>query len=491
MIHNRESLKKEIQKKLGGDLFIVVSNREPYLHTYSEGGEIICQRPASGMAVALDSVLRTSEGVWIAHGSGNADHEVVNANNKVRVPPENPQYVLKRVWLTKEQEDRYYYGFANEALWPLCHIAYTRPVFNEVDWNSYKEVNRIFADSVCDEIGDKKAFVFIQDYHLALLSGMIKERCPQAITAQFWHIPWPNPEAFRICPWKHELLAGLLGNDMLGFHIRYHCNNFIDTIDREMEAKPDREELAIVYQGKVTKIRSFPISVDIEQISKRSDSPEVAKQIQAVKAIPGLQRYEFLAVSADRLDYTKGIPERLKAVDRFLDKYPQYQKRFVFYQAGVPSRTHIDEYKKLLEEVSGLVEEINWKYRAGAWEPIIFNKTHHSQLELLALFKLADICIVSSLHDGMNLVAKEFISARTDESGALLISEFTGAARELKDAFIINPYAIDQFAESIKTALEMPLDEKQHRMRRLRAIVSENNIYTWGQNIISKLSKIG
>ncbi len=483
----RESLQDLVKTKLADYLFIVVSNREPYVHTFA-GPDIKCQVPASGLTVALDPVMRACGGTWIAHGSGDADRQVVDEHNRVQVPPEDPRYWLRRVWLTKEEEDGFYFGFSNEGLWPLCHIAYTRPLFNEADWNTYKKVNQIFADAVVSEVGNKKAFVFIQDYHLTLLSRFIKERNPNIITAQFWHIPWPNPEAFRICPWQEEVLDGLLGNDLLGFHIRYHCNNFLDTVDRGLEALVDRERYEVRRGGKKTTVQPFPISVDFEQIDQDARKSDVDQEKERLKSNLGLTT-ELVGLGLDRIDYTKGIPDRLKAFARFLEKYPDYRGRVVFIQAAVPSRVHIESYKRLNEEIANLVEEINWKFSSDRWRPIIYLKEHLSPISLMALRRMAGFCVVSSLHDGMNLVAKEFVASRYDEDGVLILSPFTGAARELPDALLVNPYATDHFADAIKKSLEMPQEERKKRMRKMREVVRENNIYKWAGDIISELVK--
>jgi alpha,alpha-trehalose-phosphate synthase [UDP-forming] len=486
-MQTRESLRKLVQEKLRDCLFIVVSNREPYIHTFS-GREIKCQVPASGLTVALDPVMRTCGGTWIAHGSGDADAHVVDEHNKVKVPPNSPEYSLRRVWLSKEDEDGYYFGFANQALWPLCHIAYTPPLFDQSDWESYKKVNQIFADNVLDEVGDRKAFVFVQDYHLALLPKLIKAGNPNITVAQFWHIPWPNPEVFRICPWQEEIVEGLLGNDLLGFHILYHCNNFLDTVDRTIQAKVDREKYEVHMGDRRTLIKSFPISVDFETISRQAQSEEINAEIERLKNVLGI-RDEFIGMGLDRFDYTKGIPDRLRAIDRFFTKYPDYKGTLVFIQVGVPSRVHIPAYKRINDEIDNLVEEINWKHAVWHWKPIIYLAEHLSPTTLLALRRMANFCIVSSLHDGMNLVAKEYVASRFDEDGVLILSRFTGAARELTDAVQVNPYATDHFAEAIKQALEMAPEERQRRMRRMREVVQENNIYKWAADLISELVK--
>jgi trehalose 6-phosphate synthase len=475
---------KVVKERLSGYPLIVVSNREPYIHNWKED-RIEWLRPASGLTIALDPVMQACGGVWVAHGSGTADRETVDQHQKVKVPPDSPRYDLKRVWLSKEEEEGYYYGFSNEALWPLCHIAYTRPIFRSSDWEYYKKANHLFADAILEEIGDARPFIFIQDYHFALLPKIIKEKRPDAILVQFWHIPWPNPEAFRICPWKDELLEGLLGNDLLGFHIRHHCNNFIDTVDREMEARADREKSAIVFKGKTTYIRHFPISIDFDAIAERATKNGIEDEITRLKTKYHLFD-KFIGVGVDRLDYTKGVPEKLKAVDLFLEKNPEYRGRFVFVQLGAPSRTHIPSYKEINEEIDACVERINWKYGSGHWLPILLFREHVPLDSILAFYRMAHFCIVSSLHDGMNLVAKEYIAAKTDAEGVLLLSRFTGAARELGDALLINPYGSDEFAQAIKEAVEMTPAEMTQRMRKLQETVQEKNIYRWAEKIITK-----
>lgn len=483
----KESLYELVQEKLRDYLFIAVSNREPYIHVYS-GRKVVAQMPPSGLTVALDPVMRACGGTWIAHGSGEADSEVVDKDNKVGVPPDNPRYALRRVWLTKEEVEGYYYGFSNEAFWPLCHIVYTRPIFNEAHWNMYQKVNDIFAREILKEVGDKKAFVFLQDYHLALVPRMLKEQSQNIITAHFWHIPWPNPEAFRIFPWGDKILNGLLGNDLLGFHIRYHCNNFMDTVERTLEARVDWERHEVVRGGRKTAIRPFPISVDFEHLSQEAQAPEVGKEIERLKDRLGIEN-EMIGMGLDRIDYTKGIPDRLRAIGRFLDKYPQYIGKVVFVQAGVTSRIQIGAYQKLHEEIDTLVADINWKYGIKRWRPIIYLLEQETNIAQHALRRMANFCMVTSLHDGMNLVAKEYISSRFDEDGVLILSRFTGAARELTDAVLVNPYAPDEMADAIKLALEMPQEERQKRMRKMREIVQENNVYKWAADIISELVK--
>lgn len=487
-MYTRENLRQEIRQALQNRLFVVVSNREPYIHQRSANG-IVCKRPASGMAVALDPVVQASRGLWVAFGSGEADREVCDAEGRVRVPPEKPAYVLKRVWLTEEQEENYYNGFANSALWPLCHIAYTRPSFRELHWQHYREVNELFADAVADQVGNRKVFVFVQDYHLALLPRLLKERIPQAAVAQFWHIPWPNPEVFGICPWKHELLHGLLGNDLIGFHTRDHCWNFMETVSREMEARVDRDTTAVVYQGSTTAVRPFPISVDYDAIRRRAASDETLQLMKALRRRYRLPK-ENVGLGVDRLDYTKGIPERIEAVGRFLETHPEYRGNFVFLQVAPPSRTRVAAYQRLGEEVAHLVDRVNRRFAQKDWKPIVYVHDHLDPPELYALYRLARFCLVTPLHDGMNLVAKEYIAANTDDKGVLLLSKFTGAARDLRDALPINPFAADELSEQIHAALTMDEAEMRWRMRRLRESVREDNIYRWAANIIHQLGEL-
>lgn len=484
---NKQALQELIQTKLAGYQFIVVANREPYIHQ-RVGNRIECIFPASGMATAIDPIIRTCGGTWIAHGSGDADRQTVDAHDRIRVPPENPSYTLRRVWLSKQQEEGYYYGLSNEALWPLCHIAYTRPTFNPEHWEIYQEVNRLFARTVLEEAGDKPTFVFIQDYHFALLPGILKAERPNLIVAQFWHIPWPNRESFRTFPWKEELLDGLLGNDLLGFHIRYHCQNFLDTVDRVLEARVDQERSEITRGGKLTVVRPFPISIDYERHVATAQSQDMQSLMDHWRTWLGVKN-ESVGIGVDRIDYTKGIPDRLRALDRFFTKHPDYCKRLVFVQIGVPSRSHIPQYKALEDEIEKVVEELNWKWSQDSWCPVIFLKQHYNQTDLVALHRLADFCIVSSLHDGLNLVAKEFIASRINEDGSLILSHFTGAARELTDALLVNPFAIDEIADAIYKALTMPPSERRRRMKKMRAAVESNNIYRWAGKVMSALLK--
>ncbi len=478
-----ERLKLHVKDKLQDRKLIVISNREPYMHVRN-GRLVECISPASGLVTALDPILKACSGLWVAHGAGSADREAVDSRDMVRVPPGDPQYDLKRIWLSQEEEEGYYYGLSNEGLWPLCHIAHTRPIFRLGDWTRYQEVNLRFAKALDDEIEDG-TYVFIQDYHFSILPRLIKERHPGAKIALFWHIPWPNPEAFGICPWKREILHGMLGADLIGFHTQYHCNNFLETVDRTLECRTNWEAFSTTRMGHSTTVKPFPISVDFSgrpQVAQEQGKDELLKELGV--------RASMLGIGVDRLDYTKGIVERFRAVERFLEKNPAYRDVFTFVQIGAPSREHIKRYHDFMGEVTSEVDRINWRFQSAGWKPIVFLKRHFSHAEIEPFYRAADLCMVTSLHDGMNLVAKEYIASRADEKGSLILSTFAGASRELRDALLVNPYDIEQMADSIKTALEMDPSEKTGRMRKMRETVRENNIYRWAADIITELTNI-
>jgi len=487
-----DRLSLQVRTRLEEGHLLVVSNREPYIHQRN-GKEVEVFIPASGLVTALEPVLNACDGTWIAHGSGSADSEVTDGRDRLRVPPEDPRYTLRRVWLTKEEEEGYYYGFANEGLWPLCHIAHTRPLFRASDWQHYQDVNRKFTTAVLEEIENVvKPVVLVQDYHFALVPRLIKEKRPDARVAIFWHIPWPNPEAFGICPWQRQLVDGLLGADLIGFHVQAHCNNFLQTVDRVVESRVDWEHFSVLRQDHRTIVHPFPISVafgEDDAAGKNSNDGSGYLERTALMRSLGVEA-TFMGIGVDRVDYTKGILERFLAIERFLEKYPAYQGKFTFVQVGAPSRTHIKRYHDLFAEVEAEAERINWRFQAGKWKPIVFLKRQHSHQEIEPYYRAADLCLVTSLHDGMNLVAKEFLAARRDERGVLILSQFTGAARELRDALLVNPYDIDQTAEAIRAALEMEPEEKQLRVQRMRKVIKEHNIYRWAGNLITELCEV-
>jgi trehalose-6-phosphate synthase len=485
MNFSRKDLHELIREKMRGYQFVVVANREPFIHKY-RGDKIEVVRPASGMASALHPVMMACDGTWVGHGSGDADRAVVDEHNRVRVPPHRPGYTLRRVWLTPEQEQGFYYGLANGGLWPLCHITFTRPRFAPRDWETYREVNQLFADAILEEIGTEPAFVWVQDFHFGLLPRMLKNAHPRLIVAQFWHIPWPNREVFRTFPWGEELLDGMLGNDLLGFHVHYHCQNFLDTIDRGIEARVDGEAYEVHRGGHTTLIRPFPISIDFEAHDRDARSVEVDAAMERWREKLHL-RDEPMGVGIERLDYTKGIPDRIRGLDYLLETHPEYRGRLRFVQIAVPSRSQVPAYQQVSHELDDTVRAVNDRWSTRTWKPITCINDHQGPVDMMALHRLASFCIVSSLHDGMNLVAKEFVASRHDEDGVLILSRFTGSARELIDALLVNPFSVEEIAEAVHSALTMPDDERRRRMQRMREQVAKNNVYRWAGRILSSL----
>ena len=473
-----------VRDKFSAYTFVVASNRQPYIHKFVRR-KIECTRGPGGVITALDPIMREIGGLWVCCGSGDADR-MASKDSKINVPANDPSYELKYIWLTKEENLGYYYGYSNQALWPLSHLVFVKPFFCNEHWDIYKQVNKKFARSIYEEIKGKKAIVFVQDYHLALVSKYLKEIDPKIITLNFWHIPWPSYDVFRILPQRQELLEGLLSYDLLGFHIRYFCNSFFDAVANEMEAKVNRENRSVVYKGRTSLVKSYPISVDFEGIGKASKAEDIQTLSNSIKEEFGLEGYKII-IGLDRIDYTKGIIERIYAIDKLLDTHPEFKEKIIFVQIGEISRIHIHKYRQLNEQVNNLVEEVNFKHFQNYWKPIIFVRRHLDFKEVLALYKLADICVVSSLHDGMNLVAKEFISAKTDEQGMLILSRFTGASKEMKEALLMNPYHIEEFSDAIFNALTMSESERKKRMRRLRQIIHRNDIWRWIGGIVSEI----
>jgi len=477
-----ETMRGVLRDELRGQEVIVVSNREPYIHV-RRGDAIDVRRPASGLVTALEPIMRACSGTWIAHGSGSADRDVVDRHDRIAVPPDRPGYQLRRVWLTEAEEAGYYYGFANEGLWPLCHIAHVRPTFRTKDWEQYAKVNRKFARTVAEESTSEDPIVLVQDYHFALLPRMVRDLLPAATIITFWHIPWPNPEAFAICPWREELIDGLLGSSILGFHTQFHCNNFVDTVDRQLEARVDRETFTVSYRRALTAVKRYPISIEWPASPDLIAKPVVQCRSD-VRQRHHLPDDHAIGIGVDRLDYTKGIEERLRAVERLLEQQPEWIGRFTFVQIAAPTRGSIDEYQRYQARVRATVARVNQRFTQNKHPPIILLATHHEPAEIYEYYRAADLCVVSSLHDGMNLVAKEFVGARDDERGVLVLSQFTGAARELPEAIIVNPYNVDECATALLAALAMPDREQRARMRLMRGLIREFNVFRWAGRML-------
>lgn len=483
-----DTLRKILADDLPETQVIVVSNREPYIHnTRDDGVELLV--PASGLVSALEPITRACAGTWIAYGGGTADRLTVDENDRVEVPPGNPSYTLRRVWLSEEEYQAYYLGFANEGLWPLCHIAFTRPIFRASDWQAYEAVNRQFADTVVAEARNERPIVLVQDYHFALLPRMIRERLPEAIIITFWHIPWPNSEVYSICPWRERILEGLLGSSIIGFHTQFHANNFTESVDRILESRIERADAAISYGGQTTLVHAYPISIEWPA--------ELLARLPAVEECRGRVRQRFglpanvkLCVGVERLDYTKGIPDRFHALDELFTRYPEWVGKVVFLQVAAPSRGTLPAYQQLHDECHRYAEELNQRYGSDNYSPVLMLAEHHSQEQVYEIYRAADICMVTSLHDGMNLVAKEFVAARDDEQGVLLLSTFAGASRELLEALIVNPYDATMMGEALLQALTMTPDEQRERMRPMREMIRDNNVYRWAGSMLLDAARL-
>ncbi|HAZ08396.1 MAG TPA: trehalose-6-phosphate synthase [Elusimicrobia bacterium] len=485
-----ERLKEHVRAKLGGKSLFVLSNREPYMHL-KIGKKLETIVPAAGLVTAIDPVLRACGGTWIAHAAGDGDWAVVDELDRIRVPEDDPRYTLRRVALTKEQEDGYYYGFSNQGLWPLCLMTHQRPVFREEDWRQYKAVNQKFAEVLLEELeGVDEPCILVQDYQFALLPRIIKQARPDARVAIFWHIPWPNPQAFSICPWQRELLYGILGADLVGFHTQLFCNNFLETVNAALESRIRWESFSVEKEGHRTYVKPFPVGVSFPQVFPDVPMDEAldASKTELLREL-GVKASR-LGVGVERIDYTKGLLERFLAIERFFEKYPQYVGEFTFVELGAPSRTHIKNYHDFMAQVEAETDRINWKFKRNDWRAIVLIQRHHSHREILPFYRTADLCMVTSLHDGMNLVAKEFVAARSEETGVLILSRFAGASSELRDALIVNPYDTERMADSIFAALEMPKDEQALRMRRMRQSVREHNIYRWAGSLVGELARL-
>ncbi|MCA3179844.1 MAG: trehalose-6-phosphate synthase [Burkholderiaceae bacterium] len=478
-----------VRQSLDSPQMIVVSNREPYIHNRGADGRPVVQVPASGMVTALEPIIRACSGVWVAHGSGSADRDVVDLHDRVSVPPSDPAYTLRRVWLTEEEENGFYFGFSNEGLWPLCHLAYVRPSFREADWKQYQAVNRKFADVVLKEARTDHPVVFVQDYHFALLPSMVRQRIPGATIVVFWHIPWPNAETFGVCPWKEALLLGMLRADILGFHTRHHCQNFLETVDRYVECHIDRENMTVTIQGHVCQVAPYPISIEwpprwLEQL------PSAEQCARTVRERYHLDPDVRIGVGVERWDFTKGIVERFLAIEQLLESDPALRGKVSLLQVAAPTRGKLPAYRLLRQETEETAARINARFGTGHWKPIVLIGEHQEPLQVFELYRAADFCLVNSLHDGMNLVAKEFVAARDDHGGVLILSTFAGASRELIEALLVNPYDISETAAAIRMALRMDRDERRERMRLMRRTVKENNVYRWAGRMLMDAARV-
>lgn len=472
-----------VHEALRGRKFVAAIQREPYSHIRTNSG-IKTERSIGGVTILLDSILRKTGGLIVAAAAGDADRDVVDESNKVRVPPGKESYELKRIFLTKKEQDQFYYGFSNQTLWPLCHAVFTKPVFRSSWWRTYVKVNHRFAKAIYKEIGDDEAFVWINDFQLALVPKMLRELNPNVSIGIFWHTPWPTVEIFRICPWRRDILEGLLGADLIGFHRHYHVGNFIDSLREEIGVVVESEPPSVLYRKRLTKLIHLPTGIDTEEIDTIiKDSQPITRDI--IKQDLGFNlTSKYLVLSVDRIDYTKGMIERLRMLDRFFEKYPHYKHQLTHLMIGVPSRLAIPAYKTYHSKVHKLVQRINEKYRHNGWEPIHFITHPIERNRLFTYYHLADIGLVTPLDDGMNLVAKEFAIATKPDRGMLVLSRFAGAAKDLHSAIHINPYDTEGSADALNYALNMSSQERQQRNAEMRRILEENNMYRWGIEFI-------
>jgi trehalose 6-phosphate synthase len=481
-----ERLREFVKCYLKNRKIFVVSNREPYAHNKIKN-EI--QEPVSvgGMVTAIEPVMEACGGMWLAQAMGDADKETADSEGKLQVPVEDPKYTLKRIWLSEKEQKGFYVGFSNEALWPLCHNVHNRPIFRKEDWQQYRRVNGKFAQSLLREIKDvKDPLILVQDFHLALLPQMIKKSRPDAKIGIFWHVPWPTPEVFNICPWNKEILEGMLSADIIGFHTQQYCNNFMETVGKVIESMIDLEQFSITLRGHLTRIKPFPISVAFT--SGEKNDPKIKNREDLIKRF-GIKT-KYVGIGVDRLDYTKGILERFKGIEFFLDSNPEYKGNFTFLQIAPPSREGVEKYRQFIGDVASETERINEKFSQNNWKPIVLIMEHLSHRELYPLYRQVNFCLVTPLHDGMNLVSKEFIAARNDESGVLILSQFAGASKELKGAVIINPYSAEQTASAISEALNMPLAQQRSRMKKMRESVKNYNVYRWSAEFMKAVANL-
>lgn len=477
---------REAQEALRDKKFVAAVQREPYMHYVTPTGEIKAKKTVGGVSVLLDGILRKTGGLMVAIGSGEADQASVDAKGRVAVPPSRELYTLKRIFLTKKETDRFYYGFANQTLWPLCHTVFVKPVFRSTWWHSYVQINRRMARAILEELNGDDAFVWVNDYQFALVPKLLREKRPNISIGIFWHIPWPTPEIFRVCPWRHEILEGLLGADFIGFHRQYHVENFIDCLKETMGVIVESEPRSVLYKKRLTKMAPLPAGIDVEEIDQQlSELPPVNRGV--LKEDLGLDlKSQFLMIGVDRTDYIKGLLERMHILDRFFEKYPQYIGEATCLSLVVPSRTPIPAYRTYNSKVRRAVERLNDKYRRDGWQPVhyMFVDDGVDRDRLLSYFQLADVGLVTSIDDGMNLVAKEFVISTKPDKGMLVLSRFAGAARDLNAAIQINPYDSDASADALKEALEMPAEEKLRRNQEMRRGLEDNTIYRWGIEFI-------
>ena len=499
-VWNAGSLRALLTSTLQGDQVIVVSNRQPHSHVW-RGGAVQINQSAGGLVTALEPIARACAGTWVAHGDGNADRAVVDATDGWLASSRSGSYRLRRIWLSAQQVRGHGDGLSNSGLWPLCHMAHVRPRFASADWAQYRAVNQRFADVVVEEAQRPDPIVLVQDYHLALLPALLRERLPRATLVSFWHIPWAHAEQMAMCPWLPELIDGLLGSDIIGFQTTRHVRNFMASAQAIGRPAVPGPRCEIATRGRRTRVRDFPVSVawpgdseDGAEGAAEGAGCAPATGDASMASTPDARFLETagwplpagtkLIVGVDRLDYTKGLVERLQAVEVLLESRSEWRGRLRFVQIAAPTRAGVAGYAALQSELRAEADRINARFASFGPAPVVLLDSHHDRPAITTLFRAADLCLVTSLHDGMNLVCKEFVATRDDEQGVLVLSQFAGATDELAQALIVNPYHLGQVAEAIHAGLTMPAHEQRQRMRSLRATVRHNNIYRWAARML-------
>ena len=467
---------------LDGRELLVASNRKPYSFSRDDDGEVAVSKPAGGLTSALDPIVQQLSGTWVGWGSGDADFDVADERGRIGVPPEDPAYTIQCLHLNERELEGYYYGFSNQVLWPLCHSMPSRANFDGEFWRFYRQVNETFADALVECADTEDPVVWFQDYHLALAPRMVRERLPGAFLTQFWHIPWPSWSTFQTCPQHRELLEGLLANDLLGFHDEAYTEAFCECVAETFDdAAVDADAGVVTYNGHTTRVQSHPLGIDAEEFAGLAASEEAEAFWSEFADTHDLG--DKVAVGVDRLDYTKGILQRLDALERLWERHPERRGTFTYVQKASESRSRIDEYRELQRDVERRVGELNDRFGTDDWTPVVYVDDHYSRRELSALYRHADAALVSPLRDGMNLVAKEYVASQTDGDGVLVLSKFAGAVKSLgDDALVVNPNDVPEFATTIEAALSMPERTRRRRMESLRRRVESERNDEWVSN---------
>jgi trehalose 6-phosphate synthase/phosphatase len=455
---------------------VIVSNRLPIVAYRDKGDQWLFKPGSGGLVTALGPVLRDRGGLWIGWLGTTASEGLLKS---MRKGEKESGYSLWSVELTRKEIEKYYHGFANEILWPLFHDIVSRCNFDPTYWDVDRRVNRKFADQIAANT-DADDYVWVQDYHLALIADELKRIGVKRKTGFFLHIPFPPLDIFLKLPWRAEILLGLLEYELIGFQTMRDRRNFIQCIKTLLPGvrmSGAGQVSQAVIGSRTIRIGAFPISIDYREFETQSKSEEVARQAWIIHA--NLPRRQLI-IGIDRLDYTKGIPNRLYALDRAFRKYPNLKRRITLVQIVVPSRTEVPEYQELRREIEELVGRINGRYTEVGWAPINYQFRSLTRTELLGYYRTSEIAMVTPLKDGMNLVAKEYCTCNIEGNGVLILSEFAGAAAQFQDyALMVNPYDIDGMADAIFQAYFMSPEERRTRMNRLRRSVQKQNILGW------------